>query len=378
MKYTEEELIEEIHRISEQYCDGETPRQKDIDEYSEVGKGTYYTNFKSWNDALMKAGFKLNKSPNAIEGYNFSIKKSKLIEEIERIQKEYCKNRSPMIKDVKKHSDYPLYMFRDEFGSWNKALEKAGFDKNVYTKVSRKEFLKEIKRISQEYSDEKAPTRSDFEKLSKFSTSKINKIFGSWTEAVREAGFKKPAFETNIPDEKLISEINRVSENYCKDSAPTEKDMIKHSKYSIQPYVRSFGSWNEALQNVGFEPNKPPSGKEHGRWAGGYDYYYGSSWKEQRRNVLERDDFNCRICAKSDEEIGRNPDVHHIVPIRFWKVEKEHEKMNHLRNLVSLCPTCHHKLEGKFKGRNHDEFEDLAKDYLDIEETEEKDSIFDY
>jgi len=72
------------------------------------------------------------------------------------------------------------------------------------------------------------------------------------------------------------------------------------------------------------------------------------------------------------------PDVHHIVPIRYWDVEEEHEQMNHSRNLISLCRSCHSKLEGKFKGSNHKEFEKLAKDYLDIEETEEERGIFDY
>jgi len=30
MKYTEEELIEEIHKISKEYCNGNTPRTSDL------------------------------------------------------------------------------------------------------------------------------------------------------------------------------------------------------------------------------------------------------------------------------------------------------------------------------------------------------------
>lgn len=52
--------------------------------------------------------------------------------------------------------------------------------------------------------------------------------------------------------------------------------------------------------------------------------------------------------------------------------------MNNKSNLISLCRYCHGKLEGKFQEVDHKEFEELAKDHLDIDEKEEKQSIFDY
>jgi 5-methylcytosine-specific restriction endonuclease McrA len=98
--------------------------------------------------------------------------------------------------------------------------------------------------------------------------------------------------------------------------------------------------------------------------------------------VRERDGNNCRICGvNTKQKYNLKPDVHHIVPADYWIVEDEHEKMNNLRNLISLCKACHKPLEGKFKGRNHEEFEELAKDYLDINNAEDKtvkQSLFDY
>lgn len=78
-------------------------------------------------------------------------------------------------------------------------------------------------------------------------------------------------------------------------------------------------------------------------WKGGEDLYYGNNWEEQRKKVLERDNYKCKVCGKTKEEIGRELDVHHIKPIREFEST---EKANVLKNLVCLCPSCHKKWEG--------------------------------
>lgn len=70
---------------------------------------------------------------------------------------------------------------------------------------------------------------------------------------------------------------------------------------------------------------------------------YGKFWNSAREKVLERDDYSCVVCGKGREEIGRNPDVHHIKPRRAFD---DLSNSNRVDNLVCLCPNHHKMVEG--------------------------------
>ncbi len=65
---------------------------------------------------------------------------------------------------------------------------------------------------------------------------------------------------------------------------------------------------------------------------------YDGRWREMRRQVLERDNHRCQKCGETAEEIGREPDVHHIRPVRTFDAP---QNAHVLDNLVALCPSCH-------------------------------------
>lgn len=89
------------------------------------------------------------------------------------------------------------------------------------------------------------------------------------------------------------------------------------------------------------------TGDGHPNWLGGGNGPYGKGWNEVRRLALERDTYSCALCGTDAEMLGRNPDVHHIVPVRLFvespilTVEDAHT----LDNVVSLCPSCHRRAE---------------------------------
>ena len=91
------------------------------------------------------------------------------------------------------------------------------------------------------------------------------------------------------------------------------------------------------------------TGENHPHWRGGSSgtNAYGPGWAKMRRRALERDAYTCQHCGTTKEELGRNPDVHHIIPVRAFvempvmMVEDAH----YLENLVSLCIPCHRKAE---------------------------------
>jgi len=75
---------------------------------------------------------------------------------------------------------------------------------------------------------------------------------------------------------------------------------------------------------------------------------YGPSWSRARDAARVRDGYRCRQCGASERD-GRAHDVHHIRPFRefgYIPEENRYDRLaNDLDNLITLCPTCHHRAE---------------------------------
>ncbi|MFP8955642.1 HNH endonuclease [Natrialbaceae archaeon A-CW3] len=82
-------------------------------------------------------------------------------------------------------------------------------------------------------------------------------------------------------------------------------------------------------------------GEEHHQWAGG-SISYGRSWWAIRRQALDRDNYQCQACGRTRDDLERNPDVHHITPVRQFDDPAE---AHTLENVVSLCRSCHRLAE---------------------------------
>ena len=95
-------------------------------------------------------------------------------------------------------------------------------------------------------------------------------------------------------------------------------------------------------------------GEGNPQWQGGRFEYYGPNWPEQREKTLERDNHSCQECDMTRDKHYQNYDedlhVHHKVP-RRQIINKEEptieqsELANSLDNLVTVCKSCHRKLE---------------------------------
>lgn len=93
-----------------------------------------------------------------------------------------------------------------------------------------------------------------------------------------------------------------------------------------------------------------PTGEDHpqynedsGKYPDGTNF--GGSWEENRRKALERANYACENpqCNEDKESLGRNPDVHHIIPFRLH--ESYDGEIHSLENLVVLCRSCHIETE---------------------------------
>jgi len=92
-------------------------------------------------------------------------------------------------------------------------------------------------------------------------------------------------------------------------------------------------------------------GKDHPLWKEKSDkiQVYGSNWREVQEAVRSRDDGVCQMCNTISEDRAHN--VHHIIPRKLFKKwskvvdDVEVEDSNVLRNLITLCDSCHGRVE---------------------------------
>lgn len=171
--------------------------------------------------------------------------------------------------------------------------------------------------------------------------------FGSRLPVLR--GEENPNFGADLsgPNNPRWKEYPEITCEICGEIfrvRPAREDAARFCSRSCQNewMSRNFG-------RLGMGDHLPVMrGEENPRWKGGYEPYYGPNWYTQRERALARDEFSCRICGKTEEEIGRSPDVHHIQ--RFGDFAEGsspiYEQANRLSNLVTLCPKHHRKLEG--------------------------------
>jgi 5-methylcytosine-specific restriction endonuclease McrA len=72
----------------------------------------------------------------------------------------------------------------------------------------------------------------------------------------------------------------------------------------------------------------------------------GANWQTQAQKARQRDSFTCQVCGVTEEELGRQLDVHHKIPYRSFKSNVEANKLEHL---LSVCPACHAHLEAQLQ-----------------------------
>lgn len=166
--------------------------------------------------------------------------KLKLLEEIRQFVKE--KRRVPRRNDFKSVS-----RFIKAFGGLSIAIKKAGFEpgrggRRSYTKD---ECLDKIRQFVKDYG--RIPQNRDLignPKYPSFGT--FQNLFGSFNEAICEAGFKPDKPYTKEEFQEAI--IQFIEEN---GRIPKEKDFINNPKYpGVNTFIEFFGSFNGVLKSV--------------------------------------------------------------------------------------------------------------------------------
>ncbi len=82
---------------------------------------------------------------------------------------------------------------------------------------------------------------------------------------------------------------------------------------------------------------------------------YGPNWSRQRDRVRARDGYRCTQCG-AHEQPGRQHDIHHLIPFRTFGyvagINENYLLANRLENLVTVCRSCHQRLETAVRVRS--------------------------
>lgn len=107
------------------------------------------------------------------------------------------------------------------------------------------------------------------------------------------------------------------------------------AKFKAKYWKTIFNWFREEILSRGIwgVPSRKP--KDHG-------IHYGPDWERQKRVVKERDNHRCQICGRTPDQFKGSLQVHHITPFRDFD---DYLSANHTNNLITLCPSCHGKVE---------------------------------
>lgn len=262
-----------------------------------------------------------------------------LLEELHRLAR--VTGETPTLAILEDRGRFSETAYYTHFGTWTDALQEAGFTPvSGKSRIDDETLLDDLQRVCELLG--RAPSIREYKSKGSYAGHTFEYRFGSWSDALDEAGLAMGSLPGRwAPTGDLIDEMVRVG---CQvGRPPTQDDMRESGEFSTGPYKDRFGTWKEALRTCGFPP-RYRGGTFHPSTRDRGDY--GSNWYTKRREALQRDRWRCQHCGLKErehrEEFGRNLHVHHLVPIRQFETA---EDANFLLNLITLCEDCHEQWE---------------------------------
>src|SRR3954452_19889318 len=134
---------------------------------------------------------------------------------------------------------------RKKFGSWNNALEEAGIpiNRKVKSWYTKEDIIKHLQSISK--NDAITIAREYQKKYTSPSIETVISLFGSWNNALKAAGLKEN--RVLMDKEDIIKSIQKFAQTF-----PLDVSVERYRKEEWQPSIdtiyRKFGSWIQALK----------------------------------------------------------------------------------------------------------------------------------
>jgi hypothetical protein len=242
--YTDEEFLSEIRRVADITGADGAPSLQTFGDHGEIGSTPVLRRFGSWNAAVEAAGFE-SRPPNT------KIPREDLVDELQRLRDEL--GHIPTFSEMDEHGSYAYITYYERFGSWADALEEVFGEvpDREWETVSEAELRADLQRLAGD--SDSPPTTADVRERGAHAVATYKDRFGSWREALVEAGFEPPPSRT-VTTEELLADLRRLRDEFGE--RPTTTVVQKHGTYSIPTYYSRFDSWSRALEEAFEKPTE--------------------------------------------------------------------------------------------------------------------------
>lgn len=252
-------------------------------------------------------------------------------------------------EEYSKYGKFGRTTIERHFGSWTKALNRAGLKtqqefNNSCTSLDN--FIEDVKRVVKQLG-KNTLTTGDYKRYGKYYYSYPKTNYNkSWNEVLKIAGLESTPFRLGkgkeISQEELFDDIERVWIKLGRQ--PTITDLKSgHFKFSQNTFVRRFGGWRNTLiafvnyinSEDTFSNNTKDCIIEESVSNKQIIHHRTKRDPNQRLRflVMQRDNFKCCLCGRSPATDPVQLVVDHIYP---WAQGGE----TTYENLQTLCREC--------------------------------------
>lgn len=308
-------LIQDYQRVATEL--GKRPTLSEYNDHGAYSSTPIYDEFESFEALKDAAGY---------EKGEHRIPSQDLIDDLHRVADKI--GRAPPIEEYREHGDYNFKTVKRRWGSWHDVLENAGFDPTDHSKhwkdtdYSPTESSPTVE-VDCDYCG--GPTEKTERQLERFENAYCSE----------DCQYAALAEETGPDARAWDGGMVRISCHVCGVDFPVKPSKVD-ARRCCSPTCDS--KWREERY----------SGESHPRWTDDpIETHYGPSYPSQRQKALERDNYECRVCGRTNaenKELFNNSglNAHHIIKFRLFD---SHEEANVLENLVMLCSQCHQFVE---------------------------------
>jgi len=182
-------------------------------------------------------------------------------------------------------------------------------------------------------------THEEYNLIGKYSSTTYQRKFGSWFKALEKAGLQQTRTPANIPEDALFNNLEEVWIKLGRQPRYVEVQQPL-SKYHVGTYENRFGSWRKALEKFVIYINDEETSSTQTAIQE-FDVEPSLSHKTKRNInwrlrfiVMRRDNFKCQSCGCSPAiDAGT---ILHVDHKKAWAKGGE----TILENLQTLCSVC--------------------------------------
>jgi hypothetical protein len=235
------------------------------------------------------------------------------------------------------------------FGNWEAALKKAELkpEKNKFGEKTKEELVNDINRVANELNNPRI-TFKDYRNHGKYDGKTIQRKFGGWIEATKQANLEIGRIYTASTEELLQNLLELWT---LLGRQPKHSEVIgPNSKYHASTYSARFGSWQAALEKfIEYINSDIDEVEENNSQLVDITGIKNADLKQipqiikrtprginlrLRWIILKRDNFSCKNCGRSP---AKDPTIIlHVDHKTPWSKGGE----TVVDNLEALCQQC--------------------------------------